>query len=143
MKRAILILLFLAGCASSQQDDPNAPNITLHLEQESAPNTYTYSGPVNVRYAMSVANTTNQAVKLNRVEIRTIGSGAYSIQPTSTQLNLDLGPGQTRTMAITLWGYARGGRLASNEPVTVRAIAYFTGPSGAFIRLFTEYFTPQ
>jgi len=46
-------------------------------------------------------------------------------------------------MPIALWGYSRGGHLASTEPVTVRATAYFTGPSGAFLRLFSEYFTPQ
>ena len=145
MKRALLILLLLTGCASGgQDDDPNAPKISLHLDQyEAAPNSYQFNGPVNVRFALSAANTTNEQVKLNRIEIRTIGSGAYSIRPTSTSLNMDLAPGQVRTVPIALWGYARGGHIASTEPVTVRATAYFSGPSGAFIRLFSEYFTPQ
>src|ERR1700756_765251 len=124
MKRAlVVVVLLLAGCASGPQDDPNAPHIALHLEQESVLDTYTYSGPVNVRYVLSVANTTTQAVKLTRIELRTIGSGAYTIQPTSTLLNLDLGAGQARTMEITVWAYARGGGDAATEPVTVRAIA--------------------
>ncbi len=144
MRRAVLILLLLAGCASGAPDDPNAPKITLHLEQyQSAPNAYTFNGPVNVQFALSVANTTNEPVKLNRIEIRTIGSGAYTIRPTSTNINVDVAPGQARTLPLAIWGYSRGGQLASTEPVTVRATAYFTGPSGAFVRLFSEYFTPQ
>jgi hypothetical protein len=143
MRRAVLILLLLAGCASDAPDDPNAPKITLHLEQYESPNAYTFSGPVNVQFALSVANTTTQPVKLNRIEIRTIGSGAYTIRPTSTNINVDIAPGQARTLPIAVWGYSRGGQLTSTEPVTVRATAYFTGPSGAFVRLFSEYFTPQ
>jgi hypothetical protein len=145
MRRALpVLLLLLAGCATDTQDDPNAPKITLHLQEyESAPNAYTFNGAVNVKFALSVANMTNDAVNLNRIEIRTIGSGAYTIRPTSTPLNLDLGPGQARTVAIPLWGYSRGGQSASTEPVTVRGTAYFSGPKGAFIRLFSEYFTPQ
>ena len=98
---------------------------------------------MNVQFALSVANTTNQPVKLNRIEIRTIGSGAYTIRSTSTNINIDIAPGQARTVLLAVWGYSRGGQLASTEPVTVRATAYFTGPSGAFVRLFSEYFTQQ
>jgi hypothetical protein len=144
MKKAFLILLLLTGCASGTQDDPNAPKVALHLEQfESAPNAFTYNGPVNVRFALSVTNSTKDKVKLNRIEIRTIGSGAYTIPTTSTMINTEVGPGEAKTMTVALWGYAQGGRLHSMEPVSVRAIGYFTGPTGAFIRLFSEYFTPQ
>jgi hypothetical protein len=143
MKQALLILLLLAGCASGTQDDPNAPKVALHLEQYESANTFTYNGPVNVRYALTVTNSTKDKVKLNRIEIRTIGSGAYTIPSTSTMINTEVGPGESKTMTIALWGYAQGGRMRSQEPVTVRAIGYFTGPTGAFIRLFSEYFTPQ
>jgi hypothetical protein len=140
MKHAVLILLLLAGCASGAQDDANAPNVELHLAQyESAPNAYLYGGLVNVRYELSVANHTKEPITLTRIEIRTIGSGAYTIRPTSTRINADLAPGQGKTIPISIWGSARGGNLASLEPVTLRATAYMKGPSGAFVRLFTEY----
>jgi hypothetical protein len=143
MKRAVLILLFLAGCASAQ-DDANAPNVSLHLAQyESAPNAFLYGGLVNVRYSLSVANRTSDPVTLTRLEIRTVGSGAYAIRPTSTQINIDLAPGQEKTVPISLWANARGGNMAAQEPVTLRATAYMTGPKGAFVRLFTEYLSEQ
>ncbi|HEV7426076.1 MAG TPA: hypothetical protein VGQ46_06875 [Thermoanaerobaculia bacterium] len=144
MKHAVLIVLLLAGCATGAQDDPSAPNVALHLAQyESAPNAYLFGGQVNVRYELSVANRTNDRVTLNRIEIRTIGSGAYTIRPTSTPINIDLGPGQEKTVPLSLWASARGGNMSAQEPVTLRATAYMTGPKGAFVRLFTEYLSEQ
>lgn len=141
MKHAVLILLLLTGCASAIQDDPN---VVLHLTQyESAPNAYLYGGMVNIQYALSVANRTKDPITLTRIEIRTVSSGAYTIRPISTTINADLAPGQEKTIPISLWANARGGNLAAHEPVSLRATAYLTGPSGAFVRLFTEFFTEQ
>ncbi len=136
----LAVLLLVAGCASSADDDPNAPKVALHLEQvDTGVNTFTFAGPVTVQFVLTSSNTTSDPVTLTRIEIRTVSSGAYSIAPTMTNLNLQLGPGQTQQSMISLWGYARGGRLYSEEPVTVRGTAYLTGPKGAFVKLFTEY----
>jgi hypothetical protein len=144
MKHAFLILLLLAGCASGAQDDPNAPKVILHVAQfETQPDAYLFGGSVNVRFAVSAANRTTEPVTLNRIEIRTVGSGAYTIRPTSTPLNIKLAPGQEATVPISLWGFSRGGYGAAREPVTLRATAFMTGPTGAFVRLFTEYIPQQ
>jgi len=144
MKHAVVALLLLTACASATQDDSNVPNVVLHIAQyESAPNAYLYGGLVNVRYALSIENRTSDPVTLMRIEIRTVSSGAYTIRPTSTPINIDVAPGQEKTIPLSLWGNARGGTLAAQEPVTIRAAAYMKGPSGPFVRLFTEYFTEQ
>ena len=138
-------VLLLAGCASSADDDPNAPKVTVHLEQldSGGGNNFIFAGPVNLQFAVSVTNTTKDLVTLSRLEVRTISSGAYSISPTSTSLNLPVSPGQSVNTTIAVWGYARGGNLSSQEPVTLRGTAYFSGPSGAFVRLFTEYISQR
>jgi hypothetical protein len=138
---AFLAAVFiLAACATGADEDPNAPKITLHLEQvDTGVNTFTFSGPVTVQFVLTASNTTSDPVTLTRIEIRTISSGAYSISPITTTLNVQLAPGQTQQSMISVWGYARGGRLYSEEPVTIRGTGYLTGPKGAFVRLFTEY----
>jgi hypothetical protein len=144
MKHAVLILLLLAGCASDVQDDPNAPKVELHVAQfEAPPDAYLFGGSVNVRFALSAVNRTKEPVTLNRIEIRTVGSGAYTLRPTTTPININLAPGQEATVPLSIWGYSRGGNAAAHEPVTIRAIAYMTGPTGAFVRLFTEYIPQQ
>jgi hypothetical protein len=143
MRRAALILLLLTACASGSQDDETS-GIIVHLTPDEAySGSYGYNGSVNIRFVLSVANTTKDAVKLTRVEVRTIGSGAYTIRPVTTQINIDLAPGERKAVALAVWGYARGGTLAATEPVTLRGTAYLTGPKGAFLRLFTEYITPD
>jgi hypothetical protein len=139
---ALLIsVLVLAGCASSADDDPNAPKVTVHMEQldNGGGNNFFFAGSVNLQFAVTVTNTTKDLVTLSRLEVRTISTGAYSISPTSTSLNMPVSPGQSVNTTIAVWGYARGGNLSSQEPVTLRGTAYFSGPSGAFVRLFTEY----
>lgn len=145
MKRAALILLLvLAGCASGSQEDENAPGIIIHLAPDDAyANAYTFSGSVNIRFMLTAANTTKDAVKLSRIEIRTIGSGAFTIRPVTTQINVDLAPGERKAIPLAVWGYARGGTLAATEPVTLRGTAYLSGPKGAFLQLVNEYITPQ
>jgi hypothetical protein len=141
MKHTVFILLLLAGCASGVQ---NAPNVELHVAQfESQQDGYLFGGSVNVRFGVSAANRTKEPVTLTRIEIRTVGSGAYTIRPTSTPINIKLAPGQEATVPISLWGFARGGYASAREPVTLRATAYMTGPTGAFVRLFTEYIPQQ
>jgi hypothetical protein len=61
------------------------------------------------------------------------GGKAQSPQTRYTSINADLTPSQD-----SLWDSARGGNLASLEPVTLRATGYMKGPSGSFVRLFTE-----
>jgi hypothetical protein len=144
MRFALVLAVLLTACASATPDDANAPNVSLHIaEEESAPSAYLYGGAVNVRYSLSVANRTKDPITLTRIEIRTVSSGAYTIRPTSTPINIDLAPGQEKTIPLSLWANARGGNLSAQEPVTLRATAYMTGPSGAFVRLFTEYLTQQ
>jgi len=144
MRATLLAVILLTACASATPDDANAPNVSLHLAQyDSAPSAYLYGGAVNVRYSLSVANRMKNPVTLTRIEIRTVSSGAYTIRPTSTPVNIDLAPGQEKTIPLSLWANARGGNLSAHESVTLRATAYMTGPSGPFVRLFTEYLNEQ
>ena len=129
MKHAVLFLFLLTACASATQDDPNAPNVVLHLAQyESAPNAYLYGGPVNVRYDLSIANRTKDPITLNRIEIRTVSSGAYTIRPTSTPLNIDLSPGQEKTVPLSLWASAV---LASSGNVATPMLTRMLNSSGS------------
>jgi hypothetical protein len=136
----LAVVLFLAGCASSAGDDPSAPGITMHIEQiDNGVNNFMYPGRVNIQFVLTATNTTKDPVTLNRVQIQTVSTGAYSIAPYTTNLNLPLAAGQTLQTTLSVWGYARGGRLYSEEPVSLRGTAYLKGPKGAFVKFFTEY----
>ena|ERR1019366_4320321 len=142
MKRTYAFLaavLLLAGCASSAGEDSNASKITLHLEQvDTGVNTFASPGPVTVQFVLTGTNTTTEPLTLARLEVRSISDGAYSIPPVTRTLNVQLAPGQSQQLPISVWGNAHGGRGYSTAPVILRGTGYLTGPKGHFVKLFTE-----
>ena len=144
MKSAVSALvagLFLVACASSNQT--KGPNVTVQLQPlGTVSNIFYYRGPINVQYRVAVTNPTNQPLTLTRLDLQTIGSGAYALRANGTPMNVKIAPNGTTEFTISVWGYARGGYLASSEPVTLRGTAYFQGPSGSFLKLFNENISP-
>ena len=142
MKRTYAFLaavLLLAGCASSAREDSNASKITLHLEQvDTRVNIFASPGPVTVQFVLTGTNTTTEPLTLARLEVRSISDGAYTIAPVTRTLNVQLAPGQSQQLPISLWGNAHGGRGYSAAPVILRGTGYMTSPKGHFAKLFTE-----
>jgi len=138
---AAVLLIALSGFASSSSD---TPNINVHLEQVSMPaDTFFFRGPINVQYQLTVSNPTGETVKLRRLELSTIGPGAYFLHTGATPISRTIPPNGTTTITLSAWGRASGGDLRSEEPVTVRGIAYFDTTHGhGFLRQFVETFRP-
>ena len=135
-------LLLLGACASS--DHQSGPNVTVQIQQVSSVNdVFYYRGPVNVPYRIAITNPTSEPMTLTRLDLQTIGPGAYSRRAAGTPMNLKVAPNSTTVYTVSVWGYARGGYMASTEPVTLRGTAYFQGStSGAFIKMFNENISP-
>jgi hypothetical protein len=139
---AVLVLV-LGGCASSA-DSGTGPNLDIHLQQASGvPDMFYFRGPINLQYRLSIANPTGTPLTLRRLDLRTIGPGAYSIRTGSTPIRQTIAPNGTTTVVLSAWGQATGGYLRSEEPVNVRGVAYFDTPDGhGFVRQFVETFQP-
>jgi len=146
MKSAVCFLtlgLFLVACGSSNLSSNSGPNVNVHLAQvNTAPDIFYFSGPVNIQYQLSIANPTSDPLTLTRLDLETVGPGAYSLRTAATPMNLKVPPNSTASYTISVWGRARGGYLTADEPVTLRATAFFKGTSGSFVRLFTENISP-
>ena len=144
MKSAFFALaasLSLVGCASSNQS--NGPNVTVRLAQVAQSNdVFYFRGPVSIQYQVAITNPTNQELKLTRLDLQTLGPGAYSLRANGTPMNLRVPPNSTSTYLISVWGYSSGGYLRSTEPVTIRGTAYFQGPNGSFLKLFNQNISP-
>jgi hypothetical protein len=133
---AFFAFLFVA-CASSQQS--SGPPVTVQLTQlGGSSNIFYFPGPVNVQFQVAVNNPTNQEVTLRRLDLRTEGSGAYALRTSGTPMNVKIAPKSSATFTVSAWGQARGGYIASTEPVSLFATAYLDGPGGAFVKLVHE-----
>ena len=136
-RRIALLALLLAACASSQHDSGSP--VTIQLAQlNGTSNVFYFPGPVNVQYQVAVNNPTDQEITLRRLDLRTEGSGAYALRTTGSPMNVKIAPKSSATFTVSAWGQARGGYIASTEPVTLFATAYFDSPSGQFVKLVHE-----
>src|SRR5688500_2682899 len=123
------LLLSLAGGSVNPEVRLLEPQIGLFQEPISRL-LRQYPGQLSVPFQMEVRNPSGEPVKLKRLELLTVGSGAYQVRRLPMSFNEVIGPGQTRVIPFTSWAYAQGGRTGANEPVTIRGIAYFEGPDG-------------
>ncbi len=141
MRQALSILaafVLVAGFASSSK--ASTPAVEVHLSQvESSNDVFYMRGPISLRFALTVTNPTNETLTLRRIDLQSLGPGAYSIRTGSTPMKEVIHPNGATSIVLSAWGQARGGRLRANEPVTIRGIAQFVDDHGhSFNRIFTE-----
>ena len=133
-----LFLLLLACGSGNQQARLLEPEIGLYQEPISR-FLLQYPGQISVPFQMEVRNPSGESLQLKRLELLTVGTGAYQVRRLPMSFNVTIGPGQTKVIPFTSWAYAQGGRTGASEPVTIRGIAYFEGPEGMFRKVFTQH----
>ena len=102
-----------------------------------------FAGPVNLQFQATLSNPTDQAVTLQRLDLRTLGGGSFVMRATGTAFHVTVPPHGTKTVTMSAWGTSRGGMLAEDEPIQLQATAYFSGPQGSFVRLLNTRLSPR
>ncbi|MEA2489131.1 MAG: hypothetical protein QOH21_923 [Acidobacteriota bacterium] len=134
MRRALLTLattLALTACGTSsdpQQTPGPALGIAIRQINGSA-NVYRYATRVALQYIVTVTNPTDQEYRIESVEVRTPVAGAYGIREgNSMRIDRTLPPKTGTHVPVNTWGYAEGGRLQAEEPVTITVAVFGRGP---------------
>ncbi len=135
MKRiaSVLALVALAACSSSHGPDTRI-RPEIHLEQAVGPADLGYpGGSIQVQYEVQITNHAQEPITLRRIEVRSMGGGAYRLRPEAYPFNEKVTAGNF--VAVRFWAHAfQAGAFGrgSTEPVTLRAILYFESPTGSF-----------
>jgi hypothetical protein len=142
MKHAFVLLALVAtlGCASSQDEGPAVAVRIAPIDTSS--DLFTYRGPIVLRYAVEVSNPTDQPITLRRLDLRTAGTGPYTLNSGSTPMNVQVAANAMGTFSIQTYGRSRGSLVGATEPVTIQGKAYFDSPKGPFVRIFQENILP-
>ncbi|MCU1350660.1 MAG: hypothetical protein JWO56_3690 [Acidobacteria bacterium] len=144
MKRLFAVFatsILLVACGSSGGSNNQGPaGAEVRLAQVgSSGDVFYLRGPIALQYVLEVVNPTTEPIRLRRLDLSTIGDGAYYLRTGSVPMNEPVPAGGTTALKFSAWGTARGGRLTANEPVTVRVIAQFEDSRGnKFQRINTE-----
>ena len=146
MKRTALLLALVvltAACASS--NDARLPMPELELTELASPmDMHSTGGEVEVKYGLRVKNRSTEQITLKRVELASTGPGAYALirdpKYANHNYNETVQPGTTADVIVWARAIHRGPLgVGSNDPVTVRCVAFFDSPAGSFQKVITKY----
>jgi hypothetical protein len=135
---AAAVLFTILSCFSgSGKSSPNPP-VKLELKEiGKLPAVAEHmGGDFPVRFALEVENQSAEAVTLKRVQLITMGFGAFTFNnPSGTVFDTAVAPG--RREVVEIWAPARLNDTVSggNGPVTIRVTATFQWSGGTFQKI--------
>lgn len=138
----IVAVTLLAGCASSSSRPAGVPAPELNIVQTQGPGgsgvSRQLTGPVSVRFQLQVLNTWKEDLILERVELESVGEGAYSIRRTNQAFE-EVIPAR-ESGSVEMWATGVAGQTIAGRggPVTIRATFYFTAGDNSFREVITR-----
>ncbi|MBV9493170.1 MAG: hypothetical protein JOZ54_02905 [Acidobacteria bacterium] len=142
-----LALLMLAGCASSKSDSGlgkakvKIPDPELRLSQiSSVPSAARYvSGGIPMNYRLRVSNRAAQPITLKRIDVVSLGVGAYRLPTASRPFQTTIQPDHYDVVEFWAPGFVDDPSiLGANGPVTLRVTAHFDSPLGQFDHIVVQ-----
>jgi hypothetical protein len=132
---AMLSFLLLGGCASHTNNtkvDVAQPQVEIQQLSSVPLVAEQVTGGMPVQYRMSVTNTAQVPITLKRVDVRSMGSGAYDVPPTSKPYSLVIEPGATEAFDLWIPAYATTSVAGANGAVALQLRTQFDTASGSF-----------
>lgn len=134
------VALFVLACSANKQQSANLISPDIRIQQISATPTAArhVSGPLPVAFRVEVFNNSGEPLTLTRVRVESVGEGAYNLLSSSQAFDARIAP--DRGVSVEFWTSAIGQNtiMGNNGPVTIRGIAYFDSPVGAFQKIFIQ-----
>jgi len=136
MRKAVIAVLFLSlACASHRGANApvTMPEVTLVQTGGVASAARNIAGPIPVRYAIRVVNKASEPITLMRIDMQSIGTGAYTLTSTSRPFKTAITPESYQDVEIATTAIVENPTiLGANGPVTIRVILQFDSPLGKF-----------
>jgi hypothetical protein len=147
MLAASCAVLVISGCASMQSGSglghakiPVAePEIRITQVSEVPAAARYISGNVPVKYQIQVANHAKEAITLTRLDVQTMGAGAYTLNPVSRPFSMKVAPDGLEAAEFWVPAVINDPTVyGANGPVTLRCIAQFDSPMGQFQHIIVQ-----
>jgi predicted GNAT family acetyltransferase len=129
MRGVAAAILVLAGCSSAGPSDEPSVQITQLSNVSLAARHVT--GAISVQYRVNVTNNAAEPMTLKRIDLQSIGYGAYTLPAMTQAFDQRIDPRQSRSVEV--WGPAvvESSTIAgANGPVTLRAVIHYQTAAG-------------
>jgi hypothetical protein len=145
MKRVLFAVaaLVLASSCSSVDNRVKAHLIPpeLAIRQINAVQSVSRSinGPLPINFQVDIANRSNEPIQLERIEVQSMGAGAYTINTTTRPFqNVTIAPDKVEQVEFWVPAVVEDSITGANGPVTLRVIAYFGTELGKFREVYVR-----
>lgn len=129
--RKLAVVLLLAACATRKAPTGPRPEVVISQISGVPLAARHISGGMSVRYRVAVRNTSKEPITLQRVNIESVGLGAYVVNHSSV-FDVAIAPSQVREVAFWAATQRSDNIVGANGPVTLRVVASFNSASGRF-----------
>lgn len=125
---AAAALLLVAACATQHAANPE---VVIEQLSNVASAARHVTGPITLRYIVRVRNVASEPVTLKRLELNSVGTGAYNLAPLARALDMTIAPGSETSVEMVGSGQVVDWSvIGANGPVTLRAVLHLTAASG-------------
>jgi hypothetical protein len=108
------------------------PEPEVTIEQTSAVPRQLF-GPISLRYLVEVRNVAKEPLTLKRIDLNSIGVGAYNVGPMSRPFDVTIDPGKDVTVEMVGNGNVAISTVSgANGPVTLHLVLLFDSAAGSF-----------
>ncbi len=142
MRGVTTLVLFLIGCASASLSEPQIHIHQLSNVSEAARH---ITGGISVQYRVEITNRANQPITINveitnranqpitikRIDLVSLGTGAYTLRPSSNPFDARLNPGDATALELWAPAYIDDPTIVgANGPVSLRITVQYETPAG-------------
>lgn len=140
---AAIAVFILSGCASGGSGASLInPELAMMRVGGQSNSTQNVAGGLPVHIRTSIRNPSGEAIRLNRINLTSIGEGGVTIPNTSRSFNIEIPANETRTFEFWVSGFvselSARSPIGSNTPINVRVTAVFSSPFGQFQEVYME-----
>ncbi|HEX8170373.1 MAG TPA: hypothetical protein VF824_07530 [Thermoanaerobaculia bacterium] len=129
----LLAVPLLVTCASAPKAPVTRPAVKIVQTSGVPAAARNISGAgIAVAYRIAIENRADEAIKLERITMQSVGEGAYTMYEVKRPYDVTIDAHQTREVDFTGEATATGSISGANGPVTMRAILHFATPKGSF-----------
>jgi hypothetical protein len=96
-------------------------------------------GPLPINFQVDIANRSNEPIQLERLEVQSVGAGAYTINQTTRPFkNVTIAPDMREQVEFWVPAVVEDTITGANGPVTLRVTAYFGTELGKFREVYVR-----
>lgn len=137
----LLSALLMIGCSNSSVPSNVSvipPELQIRQVGGTAFAARHEQGNIPLRFEIDILNKTAEPITLERIEMQSLGEGAYTLNNVSKPFDRRLDPDRVETVELFAPAYVNKTILGGNGPVTLRATAYFKSSLGSFRQVYIQ-----